>query len=100
MTCQRAADGPAKPAAIQTEPEDEGIDSGDGGTNSAGQEDYDAEVFRNRQFVRDTLRIIIPPLPIPKGWSKANKGKKRAPRETGKRKESKKVSTTQFRKPL
>ena len=47
--------------------------------------------------MQETLRITIPPLPIPKGWSRADKGKNRAPQETGK---GEKVSTTQFRKPL
>ena len=76
MTCQRTADKPAVPAAIHNEPEDEGADSGHSGADTAGCEDYDAEVFKNKQFVRESLRITIPPLPIPKGWSKADKGKK------------------------
>ena len=96
-----------EPVAIpHTEPEDEGTDGGDSRTNTeghdkyvprSGHEDYNNYLFESRQFVRETLRITIPPLPIPKGWSRADKGKNRAPRETGK---GKKVSTTQFRKPL
>ena len=84
VTCQRSADKPVEPVAIpHTEPEDEGTDGGDSRTNTeghdkyvprSGHEDYNNSVFENRQFVRETLRITIPPLPIPKGWSRADKG--------------------------